>query len=81
MVFRLQLTYHEIMNILDFKYLPTKSIGYSVNPNIYNVIDLNNSLKNILPDNVKINVTIDERKYKTDLKINQTLIFTTKSFF
>ena len=45
------------------------------------MVDLNKTLKNILPDNVKINVTIDERKYKTDLKINQTLIFTNKSFF
>ena len=30
---------------------------------------------------MKIDITIDERKYKTDLKINQTLIFTNKSFF
>ena len=81
MVFGLQLTYHEIINILDFKFIPTKRRGSSLNPNIYNVIDLNNSLKNIPPDNVKINVTIDERKYKTELKIIQTLIFTTKSFF
>ena len=54
---------------------------YSIEPNIYNVVDLNETLKNILPNNVKINVTIDERKYKTDLRINQTLIFTNKSFF
>ena len=66
MVFRLQLTYHEIINILDSKNIPTKRIGYSIEPNIYNVVDLNNSLKHILPDNVKINVTIDEKKYKTD---------------
>ena len=38
-------------------------------------------MKNILPDNVKINITIDEKKYKSNLKINQTLIFTNKSFF
>ena len=56
-------------------------MGYSIEPNIYNVFDLNNTLKNILPDNVKIIVTIDERKYKTDLKVIQTLIFTNKSFF
>ena len=80
-VHRMQLKYDEIINILDFKYIPTKRIGYSINPNIYNVVDLNNTLKNILPDNVKISVTIDERKYKTNLKINQTLIFTNKSFF
>ena len=77
----MQLTYNEIINILDLKYVSTKRTGYSIEPNIYNVVDLNKTLKNILPENVKINVTIDERKYKTDLKINQTLIFTNKSFF
>ena len=81
LVYRMQLTYNEIINILDLEYTPTKRIGFSIEPNIYNVVDLNKTLKNILPDNVKINVTIDERKYKTDLKINQTLIFTDKSFF
>ena len=81
LVYRMQLTYNEIINILDLKYIPTKRIGYSIEPNIYNVVDLNKTLKKILPDNVKINITIDERKYKTDLKINQTFIFTNKSFF
>ena len=69
------------MDILDSNNIPTKRTGYSIEPNIYNVVDLNNTLKNILPDNVKINITIDEKKYKSNLKINQTLIFTNKSFF
>ena len=81
LVYRFKLTYDEIMDILDLKYIPTKRTGYSIEPNIYNVVDLNKTLKNILPDNVKINISIDERKYKTDLEINQTLIFTKKSFF
>ena len=81
LVYRMQLTYDEIIDILDLKYIPTKRMGYSIEPNIYNVVDLNKTLKNILPNNVKISVSIDERKYKTDLKINQTLIFTNKSFF
>ena len=81
LVYRMQLTYDEIINILDLKYIPTKRIGYSVEPNIYNIVDLNKTLKNILPNNVKISITVDELKYKTDLKINQTLIFTNKSFF
>ena len=68
LVYRMQLTYNEIIDILDLKYIPTKRTGYSIEPNIYNVVDLNKTLKNILPDNVKINITIDERKYKTDLK-------------
>ena len=45
------------------------------------MVDLNNTLKIILPDNVKISVTIDERKQKSNLKINQTLLFTNKSSF
>ena len=81
LVYRFKLTYDEIMDILDLKYIPTKRTGYSIEPNIYNVVDINKTLKNILPTNVKIDITIDERKYKTDLKINQTLIFTNKSFF
>ena len=81
LVYRMQLTYDEIINILGLKYIPTKRMGYSIEPNIYNVVVLNKTLKNILPNNIKINVSIDERKYKTDLKINQMLIFTNKSFF
>ena len=81
LVYRMLLTYDEIINILDWKYIPTKRMGYSIEPNIYNVVDLNKTLKNILPNNIKINVSIDGKIYKTDLKINQTLIFTNKSFF
>ena len=81
LVYRMQLTYNEIINILDLNYISTKRTGYSIEPNIYDIVDLNKTLKNISPNNIKINVSIDERKYKTDLKINQTLIFTNKSFF
>ena len=34
MVYRFQLTYDEIMDILDLKYIPTKRTGYSLNPGI-----------------------------------------------
>ena len=81
MVYRFQLTYDEIMGILNLKYIPTKRTRYSLNPGIYEVVDLNNTLKYILPDNVKVNVTIDDIRLKSNLKINQTLIFTEKSFF
>ena len=45
------------------------------------MIDLNNSPKYILPDNVKASVRVDGVRLKSVLKINQTLIFTEKSFF
>ena len=42
--------------------------------------NLNNTLEYILPDNVKVNVTFDDIRLKSILKINQTSIFTNKSF-
>ena len=44
MVFRLQLTYDEIVDILDFKFIPTKRIGFSLKPNIYQISDINKTL-------------------------------------
>ena len=76
----MRLSYDEIMDILDLKYIATKRTGYSLNPGIYDVIVINNSLKHILPNNVEVNVTIDDIGLKSNLKTNQTLIFTEKSF-
>ena len=81
LVYRFQLTYDEIIDILDLKYIPTKRTGYTLEPGIYEVVNLNNTLKYILPDNVKVSITIDDVRLKSNLKINQTLIFTEKSFF
>ena len=69
MVYRFQLTYDEIMDILHLKHIPTKRTGYSLDPGIYEVIDLNNTLKYILPDNAKVNITIDDIRLKSILKI------------
>ena len=42
---------------------------------------MNETLNFILPNNVKVNFTLDDIRLKVDLKINQTLVFTNKSFF
>ena len=80
-MYRFQLTYDEIIDILDLKYILTKRTGYTLEPGIYEIIDLNKTLKYILPDNVKVSITIDDVRLKSNSKINQTLIFTEKSFF
>ena len=77
----MQLTYDEIIDVLDLKYISTKRIGFSLDASIYEIVDLNNTLKYILPDNVKINNTIDDIRLKSNLKSNQTLLFTKKSLF
>ena len=81
MVYRFQLTYDENINILDLKYIPTKRRSCSLNPGVYEVVDLNDTLNYFLPDNVKVSVTINDVRLKSNLKINQTLIFTERSLF
>ena len=81
LVYRFQLTYDEIVSNLDLKYIPTKRIGYCLNPGFYEVVDLNSTSKHILPDNVKVNITKGDIRLKANLKINRTLISTEKSFF
>ena len=58
-----------------------KKTGYSLNPGVYEVLDSKKTLKFILPDNVKVSVTIDDVRLKSILKTNQTVIYTEKSFF
>ena len=77
----MQLNFDDFIDILELKYIPTKRTGYSLNLGIYEVVDLNNTLIYILPDNVKVSVTIYDVRIKCNLKINQTLLFTEKSFF
>ena len=43
----MRLSYNEIIDVIDLKSIPTKRTGYSLNPGIYEVVDLNNSLKYI----------------------------------
>ena len=74
------LTYDEFMHILGIKCIPTKTTNYSQNPSFFEVVDLNNTLKHTLPDNVKVSDTIDDVRLKSILKNNQTLNFTRKSF-
>ena len=81
LVYRMRLSYDEIMDILDLKYIPTKRTGYSLNPGIYEVVDLNITLNHILPNNVNIDITIDDIRLKSNLETDQTLTFTERSFF
>ena len=80
LVYRMQLTHDEIIDTLDLKYIRTKRTSFSLNPVFFEVIDLSNTWKYILPDIVKLRVTIDDVRLKSNLKTSQTLIFTEKSF-
>ena len=53
-------------------------MGSSLKPFLYEITDINKAL--FLPDNVKVSITIDGIRFKTNLKFNLTLVFTEKSF-
>ena len=55
------MTYDEIINILDLKSIPTKGIGYSLKPDIYQLSDINKTTRTMLPLKVEIIVTINEK--------------------
>ena len=54
MVYRFQLTHDEIIDILDLKYIPTTTIGYTLPPVIFEFIDISLMLKSLLPNEVKV---------------------------
>ena len=81
MVCRLQLTYDEIIDILDVKYIAGSIIGYTLPPGIYEISDFNLMLKSLLPDEVKVKITIDVIRLKSNLTTNKIIKFTKRSFF
>ena len=81
MVFRMELTYSEIEKILDVKYIATSIIGYTLPVGIYEISDNNSMIKSLLPNNVKVNITIDDIRLKSNLTTNKTKKFTKKIFF
>ena len=76
LVFGIQQTYDETIDILDLNYNPTKRRGFSKNPGIYDISDMKKTLDYIFPDIVKVSFTIDDIRTKSNLYYNQTLIFT-----
>ena len=81
LVYRFQLTYDEIIDILDLKKITGSTKGYTLPPGVYEIIDFNFLLKSLFPKEVKVNITIDDVKLKPNLTTNKTIKFSQKSFF
>ena len=56
----MELTYDDFIVILDIKYFPSETLGYTLPPGIYETSDINTTLGYLLPDFVKVNITIDD---------------------
>ena len=80
MVYSLQLTNDETIDILDVKDISGSTIGYTLSPGVYEISVINLMLKSLLHGKVKVNITFDKNRPKSNLTINKTIRFTRKSF-
>ena len=81
MVFRIKWTFTEITEILDTKYNAASSIGYNLPPGTYKFSDINLMLKSLIPNEIKVNVSIDDTRLRSNLTSNKVKKFTKTSFF
>ena len=61
----MQLTFYEVMDVLDRKYFPSKRTGYTSPPGINEISDFNKTLEYLLPNIVKVSITNDD--FRKDL--------------
>ena len=81
MAYILQLTYDEIVGILDVKFIAGSTKGYTLPPGMHEIIDFNSMLTFLLPKEVKVKITIDDVRLKSSLTSNKTTRFTKKISF
>ena len=80
MVYRMQITYYEIMDISEMKYFPSKGTSFTLPPRTYETSDINKKLECLLPEIVKVNITIDDVRLGSELNIIKTLLIVKKLF-
>ena len=76
MVKRLQVTYDEIVDILDVKFIAGSTKGFTLPSGIYEISDINLMLKSLLPDEVKVKNNIDDVRLKSNSTTSKTIRFT-----
>ena len=75
MVYRMELFYDEIVDILDVKYKAGSINGYTLPPGIFEITDINSMLKSLLPDDVKVKITIEDIRLRSNVTSNKTIFF------
>ena len=60
MVYRFKLTYDEVIDLIDLKYFPTTTIGYTLPSGLYEISAFILMLKSLLPNKTKVDITIDD---------------------
>ena len=81
LVYRSQLPYDKIVENFDEKYFTGSTTGYTLQPRRCENSDINLLLKSLLPKEVKVIITIDDIRLKSNLSTNKRKMYTKKSFF
>ena len=80
MAFRMDLTFDELIDILDTKLIAASSAGHTLPPGIYEISDNNLTLKSLIPDDVEVIFTIPDIRLNSDSTTNRTIGFIKKVF-
>ena len=80
MVYRRELTYDEIVDILDVKYNNGTTIGYVSQPDSFEKTDLNSMTNSLLLNEKRVNIKNKDIRLRTNLTTNKTMEFNKKSF-
>ena len=70
MLYRLELTYYEILDVLDVKYIAVSTSGYTIPPGFYTIIDSNLRTKSSLTNKEKVKFTVDDMRRRSNLTTN-----------
>ena len=73
LVFRMQITYDEFVDILDMKYNAGSTNRYALPPAIYKISHLCLILKSELPNELKVNIAINDIRLRSNLATNKSL--------
>ena len=74
MVNRTQLTFDEIIVILDIKYFAGSNNRYNLSAGIFIISDISLILKSLPPKEVKVNVTNDDSRLRSNLTTYEILM-------
>ena len=63
------------------KYIDASTTGYTLPPVVNEISDFVSRIKSLVPDDVKVNITIDDIRLGSNLTTNNTIRFIKRSFF
>ena len=73
MVRRMQLTYDEIVDLLDVKYIAGSTNGYTILPGVDELSEINLMMKSLLPIKARVKITIDNFRLRSNLTTNKRI--------